>query len=129
MEQQPLICYSLNNLKTRINRCLTNTPDIVNERPSKQSRIFSIPLHYKNIKVIQEGDKFSLKLTSGTSPEIRETDFTNQDLQTVAFKNVDGSTALIVLNQTDKKITYSVKYNGSVVEVTINEHSINTVLL
>ena len=72
---------SINNLRTRINRCLTNTPDVVNEKDSKQSREFSIPLHYKNIEVIQEGDKFSLKLSSGDSPEVRETDYTNKDLQ------------------------------------------------
>ena len=68
------------NLKTRINRCLTNTPDVVNERDSTQSRIYSIALHYKNIEVIQEGDKFLLKLSSGDSPVIRKTDYTNEDL-------------------------------------------------
>ena len=86
---------TLNNLKTRINRCLTNTPDIVNERTSKQSRIFSIPLNYKNVEVIQEGDKFSLKLTSGTSLEIRESDFTNEDLQ-VYLKNKFGVVVSLV---------------------------------
>jgi 5-methylcytosine-specific restriction endonuclease McrBC GTP-binding regulatory subunit McrB len=69
------------NLSSRIKRCLTNTPDVVNERPSEQSRKFSIPLHYKNIEVIQEGDKFSLKLSHGNSPEVRESDYTNEDLQ------------------------------------------------
>ena len=54
---------SINNLRTRIKRCLTNTPNVVNERTSEQSRKFSIPLHYQNIEVIQEGDKFSLKLS------------------------------------------------------------------
>ncbi len=69
------------NLRTRIKRCLTNTPEVVNERTSEQSRKFSIPLHYRNIEVIHEGDKFSLKLLRGSAPQIRETDYTNKDLQ------------------------------------------------
>ena len=72
---------SINNLRTRIKRCLTNTPNVVNERTSEQSRKFSIPLHYQNIEVIQEGDKFSLKLSRGNFPEVRETDYTSKDLQ------------------------------------------------
>ena len=72
---------TMSNLRTRINRSLTNTPDVVSENDSKQSREFSIPLHYKNIEVIQEGNLFLLKLLSGNSPEVRETDYTTQDLQ------------------------------------------------
>ena len=71
---------TLSNLETRVNRCLTNTPEIVNERSSEQSRIFSIPLNYKNIEIFQEGDKFLLKLSSGDAPVIRETNYTNDDL-------------------------------------------------
>ena len=53
----------------------------------------------------------------------------NEDLKAVAFKNVDGSVALVVLNETEKEITYSVKLNDQVVEVPMKEHSINTIIL
>lgn len=69
------------NLKTRIKRCLTNTPDKVNERDSEQSRIFSIPLQYKNIKVLEKEGKFKLEIVSGNVPEIREEDYTQEDLR------------------------------------------------
>lgn len=53
----------------------------------------------------------------------------NDNLQAVGFKNVDGSIALVVLNQTDKPIDYSVTLNGKSVSVEIKEHAINTIIL
>jgi hypothetical protein len=81
LETKLLQTNSKHNLRTRINRCLTNSPDKVNKRDSAQSRIFSILLHYKNLEIIQENSKFSLKILSGNSPKIRDTDYTNKDLQ------------------------------------------------
>ena len=72
---------TLSNLKTRITRCLLNTPDVVNERKSEQSRIFSIALQYKNINVKEINGKYLLELTDGLSPKIRETDYTEEDLK------------------------------------------------
>lgn len=79
------------NLKTRIKRCLTNTPDKVNERDSDQSRIFSIPMQYKNIKVIEKEGKFKLEIVSGIAPEIREEDYTQQDLRNYMEKKVNST--------------------------------------
>jgi glucosylceramidase len=53
----------------------------------------------------------------------------NKNLQTVAFKNVDNSVALVVLNETDQKETYSVSYKGISYEASIDGHSIHTVVL
>ena len=50
-------------------------------------------------------------------------------LQSVAFKNTDGSIAIIVMNETDNKEVYKVNVKGETYEVTINAHSINTVLI
>ncbi len=56
-------------------------------------------------------------------------DNSNENLQAVAFKNVDNTIALIVLNQTNEQQEYVVSLEGKQYEVIINEHSINTVLL
>jgi glucosylceramidase len=54
---------------------------------------------------------------------------THQELKAVAFKNVDGSVVLVVLNESEKDFTYTVSLEGKTVEVQIKGHSINTVLL
>lgn len=53
----------------------------------------------------------------------------NPQLQSVAFQNVDGTIAIIILNETDQLQEYVITYEGKTYEVTMNEHSINTVLL
>lgn len=50
-------------------------------------------------------------------------------LLTTAFKNVDGSIAVIVMNQTDKSIPYFLWENGKAAQVTSLPHSIATLLL
>lgn len=54
---------------------------------------------------------------------------TNKNLQAVAFKNIDGSIALVVLNETDNKEQYVVELEGKKFDIEINAHSINTVIL
>ncbi len=50
-------------------------------------------------------------------------------LQTTAFKNLDGSIAVIVMNQTSVKSDYYVWINGKAAKVTALPHSIATLLL
>ncbi|MBU1020446.1 MAG: glucosylceramidase, partial [Firmicutes bacterium] len=51
------------------------------------------------------------------------------NLQSVAFKNVDGSISFIVLNESDKVCPFSFKYAEKTYQVVSNAHSIMTVLL
>lgn len=81
LESKLLQTNSRNNLRTRIRRSLTNTPDVVNQRDSDQSRKFSIPMQYKNIRVLNKEDKYKLELVNGRFPEIREEDYTAEDLK------------------------------------------------
>ena len=53
----------------------------------------------------------------------------NKNLQSVAFKNTDGSVALIVMNETTKKEKYTVSYQDKTYQVEMNPHSIHTVIL
>ena len=75
------------NLERRIGRSLENTPEIIlnndirKGEKSKQSRIFSIYLQYRNVKVNHSNGKFFLKLTKGNEPQIRTTDFTSNNFQ------------------------------------------------
>jgi glucosylceramidase len=50
-------------------------------------------------------------------------------LQSVAFRNQDGTIALVVLNETDQLETYIVDLQGKQYEFEMNPHSIHTVLL
>jgi glucosylceramidase len=50
-------------------------------------------------------------------------------LLSTAFKNIDGSIAVIVMNQTDKSIPYFLWRNGQAAEVTSLPHSIATLIL
>ncbi|MBP6430222.1 MAG: hypothetical protein KA319_00465 [Ferruginibacter sp.] len=50
-------------------------------------------------------------------------------LQTTAFKNVDGKIITIVMNQTDKKVTYNYCINGNAAVITIPAHGIQTLVL
>ena len=50
-------------------------------------------------------------------------------LLTTAFKNTDGSIAVVVMNQTDKNIPYYLWENGNAVQVTSMARSIATLLL
>ncbi len=56
-------------------------------------------------------------------------DNNNENLQAVAFKNIDNSIAVVVLNETDKDETYVLELNEMKYEVKILAHSINTVIL
>jgi 5-methylcytosine-specific restriction protein B len=80
IEKHLLQTNTPHNLKSRINRSLNNTPELVKDNPSDQSRIFSIELQYENIKVIEKRGKYSLKLVSDSKPVVRTSDFTNDDL-------------------------------------------------
>ena len=53
----------------------------------------------------------------------------HKTLQASAFQNLDGSVALVVMNETDKKEIYTVELNNKTYEIVINNNSINTVLL
>ena len=50
-------------------------------------------------------------------------------LQTTAFQNTDGSIAVIVMNQSDKKMPYSLWIKGKIAETESLPHSISTLLL
>ncbi len=51
------------------------------------------------------------------------------DIQATAFKNVDGTIAFILLNQSDTKKTTSFTVQNKTYKLDLNEHSIMTVLL
>lgn len=54
----------------------------------------------------------------------------NRDkLQTTAFKNTDGSIALVVMNTTDEKIAYKVWMKGQAAATTALPHSIVTIII
>jgi glucosylceramidase len=54
----------------------------------------------------------------------------NRDkLQTTAFKNTDGSIALVVMNTTDEKIAYKVWMKGQAAPTTALPHSIATIII
>ena len=54
--------------------------------------------------------------------------FTDQ-LETVAFKNPDGSIAAIVLNTTDKDMDFVFRYSGKLIRCTAEAHSIATYII
>ncbi|CAH0121585.1 hypothetical protein PAE9249_04116 [Paenibacillus sp. CECT 9249] len=49
-------------------------------------------------------------------------------LETTAFKNSDGTIALVILNRTDDNLSYCLRYNGDVAEGSIPGHAIQTLL-
>jgi glucosylceramidase len=51
---------------------------------------------------------------------------TLDDLETVAFLNPDGNLAAIVLNRSDKKLKFGLKFNDKVAQTECPAHSINT---
>ncbi|HYF29533.1 MAG TPA: glycoside hydrolase family 30 protein [Chitinophagaceae bacterium] len=54
----------------------------------------------------------------------------NRDkLQTTAFRNTDGSIALIVMNATDEKIAFKVWMKGQAAPTTVLPRSINTIII
>jgi len=53
----------------------------------------------------------------------------NKNLQMTAFKNVDGSIALVILNETDQSEDVVVSYHNKTYAVTLDNHSIITILL
>lgn len=53
----------------------------------------------------------------------------NDALKTVAFKNEDGSIAVVIMNAEDKAEKISVVLDGKVTEVDLPEHSITTILI
>ncbi len=50
----------------------------------------------------------------------------SSDLETVAFRNEDGSVVLVTLNRTDKDMRFVVRDNGLAVPLTLPAHSIRT---
>ncbi len=50
-------------------------------------------------------------------------------LQTTAFRNTDGSIAVVVLNTTDRQTDYQVWLNGQTAAVTSLPHSISTIVI
>ena len=50
----------------------------------------------------------------------------NQNLETVAFKNPDGSVVSVVLNRTDDDVKFTFRINGSQVDCMAEAHSIAT---
>jgi glucosylceramidase len=51
------------------------------------------------------------------------------DLQTTGFINPDGSIAVVVMNTTDKKISYKLWWNGQIIEPESAAHSISTLVI
>ncbi|MEH0153332.1 glycoside hydrolase family 30 protein [Limibacter armeniacum] len=51
------------------------------------------------------------------------------NLLTTAFKNTDGSIAMVVMNKTDKEVTYKLVYGEKVLEAKALPHSISTLML
>jgi len=51
-----------------------------------------------------------------------------EDIQSVAFKNTDGSVVFVAMNETDYETGYTVSYNQKTYQVKMNPHSIVTVL-
>lgn len=49
-----------------------------------------------------------------------------EELETVAFKNPDGTIVSVVLNRTDRDIAYYFSLNGQLVEAVAQGHSIAT---
>lgn len=50
-------------------------------------------------------------------------------LQTTAFQNADGSIAVVIMNNTDKKVPYSLWIKGKAAQTTSLPHSISTLVL
>jgi len=50
-------------------------------------------------------------------------------LQTTAFQNTDGTIAVVVMNNTDKKVPYSLWIKGKAAQTTSLPHSISTLVL
>lgn len=53
----------------------------------------------------------------------------SSDLETVSFKNPDGSVVSVVLNATDKDQNFAFKIAGKIVEARAEAHSIATYLI
>lgn len=53
----------------------------------------------------------------------------NDKLQATAFKNVDGSLAFVVLNETDENQTFSFEYENKMYNVAMNNNSIVTIIV
>ncbi|MCA1032551.1 glucosylceramidase [Bacillus timonensis] len=53
---------------------------------------------------------------------------TNSELQTSGFLNEDGTVAIIVMNETDEKSTFTMGYNGESCQTELPPHSIATYL-
>ncbi|THF72572.1 glycoside hydrolase family 30 protein [Cohnella fermenti] len=51
-----------------------------------------------------------------------------EKLQTTAFRNPDGTLAVVVLNKTDKELPYTLRSRGEIAGLSIPAHSIQTVL-
>lgn len=48
------------------------------------------------------------------------------ELEATAFRNPDGTIAIVVMNRSNKAAAFRLKYSGDAVEVTIPEHAIQT---
>lgn len=53
----------------------------------------------------------------------------HKDLSATAFKNPDGTTVLVVLNETDDNHVFRIKYQNQTYEIKISKHAIQTVIL
>ncbi|QMS84427.1 glycoside hydrolase family 30 protein [Candidatus Xianfuyuplasma coldseepsis] len=53
---------------------------------------------------------------------------THPKLQVTAFKNVDGTIAAVILNETDKKITTALQLHDETIDIAMEPHSIITVV-
>jgi glucosylceramidase len=53
---------------------------------------------------------------------------TSEALEVTACKNPDGSTAVVVMNRTDKKINFNLKANGKLAPTSSPAHSIMTLV-
>lgn len=53
----------------------------------------------------------------------------NKDLQVAAFKNPDGSIVIIILNETEQKEYFSLKYNNEIIKNEAPKRSIQTIII
>jgi glucosylceramidase len=87
---------------------------------TKTGKVFYMNAYYyigHFSKFIRQGAK-RIACSSSRSP-----------LLSTAFKNVDGSIAVVVMNQSDKNIAYYLWINGKAAQVTSLPHSIATLVL
>ena len=52
-----------------------------------------------------------------------------EDIETVAFKNPDGSVVAIVLNRTEKDLPFNLNINGTMTEAVSEARSISTFII